>query len=137
MSDEIGSWSTEIRRILQDRPGAGEGLVLVRVADLRGVPESFKDLVEKRMRKRQQVPVLMDWDGEITESLRFEPKHANVVLIDSSGTIRLALKAKQPQAAEVEALREAIEQLDLTSASVENSSAVAETGPGRSIGEIR
>lgn len=136
-SEVVRSWSTEIRRILQDRPAAEEGLALIRVADLRGVPETFKDLVGKRMRKRQQVPVLMDWDGEITEVLSFEPKHANVVLIDSSGTIRLSLKVKQPDAAEVEALREAIEELDVASASVERPSAVAEIGPGRSTGEIR
>lgn len=136
-SDEIQSWSVEIRRVLQARPDTQAELELVRVADLRGVPRSFEALVTKRMRKRQQVPVLMDWTGEITEVLRFERQHANVVLFDAAGTIRLSLQAGQPEAEEVEALREALDRLDLPSNTSSQLSDVAGLGSSPYQGEMR
>jgi hypothetical protein len=99
-------------RAVRERFGRDQ-VVIVRIANLRGVPFFMKGSVRGRFRGANpdgtpRSPVLFDWGGTIARLYGFRSDLTNVYLIDAGGTLRYAA-AGQGAAAEVGRLLEAVE----------------------------
>lgn len=57
------------------------------IALLKGVPAALRSTVRYIFKKRVNYPVLMDWDGDVTNRFPFKPNCACVVVVNAAGEI--------------------------------------------------
>ena len=62
-------------------------VLLVAVADLRGIPFFLKGFVRGKFPKKRSRWVLMDWKGEFSKAYSLQPKVTNILIFDCEGTL--------------------------------------------------
>lgn len=72
------------------------------------VPAGLRGMVRGFFKKRLTYPVMLDWQGVVSRSYAYQPRVANLFLIDRQGNIRF----KMLGASSEEALQEVITSLD-------------------------
>ena len=81
--------------IFGDRKGSGQiegwSAYIFGVASLSGVPSYARGLVRRLIKRQTSYPVLLDWGGEVAESLGYRKEQAMVVVVAKNGTV-LAIK---------------------------------------------
>ncbi len=96
---EVDAWIAS----LKSRCGAG--VDCRGIAQMPGVPSFLQNHFRKKFQEVRKYPVMMDWDGKLSERLGAKPGVANVLIIDRSGTIlgRFQGKMNETLAAEASA----------------------------------
>ncbi len=72
-------------KIISDRYGATVSLIVV--ANARGVPFFMKNKVKNDF-KKDEISVLLDWNGVVSTAYGLADKVSNIILIDKNGYIR-------------------------------------------------
>jgi hypothetical protein len=108
-----GEWVGRLRRALAGRDG---NIVLVEVADLRGVPFFMRGSVKKKFPRDSRGWVLMDWRGSIARAYDLDPDLCTVLLFNRSGVLAHRASGGEP---EPETLAALIDRLDAELASGE------------------
>lgn len=62
-------------------------VLLVAVADLRGIPFFLRGFVRGRFPDKRSRWVMMDWDGIFSKAYRLEPKVTNILIFDCSSNL--------------------------------------------------
>lgn len=65
----------------------GNQIAMAGVASLGKVPRPFRGLAQARFRKTWAYPVMLDWNGEISDRLGSEPEEVTLLAVDRDGTI--------------------------------------------------
>jgi len=92
------------------RGHAGDDVLIVGIADLRGVPGFLHGKVRRKFRAAQKHPILLDWNGAVLNRLEPEKGTPNAYLIGADGNVLYRLHG-EATAANVGRLRERIEAL--------------------------
>ncbi|HUJ19344.1 MAG TPA: hypothetical protein VL197_15275 [Nitrospirota bacterium] len=79
--DQNENWE---KAILQKN---GDDIILLRVADVRGVPSDLRKYVRKKFQEIK-LSILLDWDGTIFRQYGLMKNVSNLILIDRKGYIR-------------------------------------------------
>ena len=111
-SDESRDRALAVKEILNDWDGLGDQVELLRVADLRGVPAVMKSMVSKRMQKSHSSSILLDWSGVLVGRYEFQPRVANIALIERSGEVVLLLNADESKQEQIQRLKQALGDLE-------------------------
>lgn len=87
ISDRAGysysaNWTTPLVREY------GQRIRFVPIADVRGVPGFLKGYIRSRFKKEFSYPVLLDWDGTITNGIHFTAGYTNLAIVDANRSIR-------------------------------------------------
>ncbi len=85
---------------LSDRHGreqAGEWIPALRayrhrvaihgIADAKGTPAFMRSGILKRIREAHEEPLLIDWSGEVSESIGYRPRVANLLILGRDGSV--------------------------------------------------
>lgn len=81
----LDPWIARARDRLMDKA------TIIGVADLRAVPKVLRGVVERKFRKAEGYPVLLDWEGLVLNTLDPVADVPNIYLIDRSGQVILKL----------------------------------------------
>jgi predicted transcriptional regulator len=76
----------------------GDRVVIVGIADTRGVPFFVKSAVKSKF-KESPAPVLFDWNGVVFTSYVLASNVSNIVLIDKSGVVQYMFSGEATAAA--------------------------------------
>lgn len=90
------------------REHAGHDVLIVGIADLRGVPGFLHGKVRRKFRTAQKHPILLDWNGAVLNRLEPEKGTPNAYLIGAGGNVLYRLHG-EATAANVERLKERFE----------------------------
>jgi len=135
-SNDTRAWALEALKLIAAESAPNAQVELLRVADLRAVPAGFRGLVAKKMRRKYETPVLMDWQGVLADRFEFQSGLANVVIVDELGVVHLLLQAQQPQPRQVDQLKKALAALGSSESGGESaSSPTGISGSGLKKGE--
>ncbi len=80
-AEQLEGW---IRALVQRY---GDSIEIWGLARVVGVPRTLRPLLRAMFRSRVPHPVMLDWDGRIVETLGFQPRLANVLIIETDGRI--------------------------------------------------
>jgi hypothetical protein len=80
------SWMQAIQDSLKDHEEFYK-VLLVAVADLRGIPFFLKGFVRGKFPKKRSRWVLMDWKGNFSKAFSFQPKVTNILIFDCESTL--------------------------------------------------
>ena len=103
VSDQRGSqYSDEWERGIRGSFPATEhpqGVRVVSIANLHNVPFFIRRFVKSKFPKDEQVPIWLDWHGQIAKAYGFEENYCNVFTFDESGTLvhRMAATGVDPE----------------------------------------
>jgi hypothetical protein len=104
-SGAMTRWDVEIVS-----PAGGQGIPVLRVLDLSGVPRTVAWLVAARLEAGVEppgTPILLDWDGEVAQALRCGSAEATVIVRGARGEV-LERAFGTPDAASGERVRAAV-----------------------------
>jgi predicted transcriptional regulator len=73
-------------------------IVIVGIADTRGVPFFMKSAVKNKF-KKSPAPVFLDWNGVVFTSYGLAPRVSNLVLIDKQGIVQFLISGEATPAA--------------------------------------
>jgi hypothetical protein len=115
-SDRGGSafnpqWDRAIQGSLIGQTGSLDGVRIIAVADMRGVPGFLRGMVTGEFRKKAGAQVLMDWDGVLPQAYGFIPDASNIVVLDQASRSVYQTTGKEVEEEKVLAVTEAIAQL--------------------------
>jgi hypothetical protein len=65
----------------------GDQIEIAGLADVSSVPGALRGLVRSKFKKAIQYPVMLDWDGDATQSFKYTRGKANVYLIAPDGRV--------------------------------------------------
>ncbi len=111
---ESREWAIALRDWLADRPTMSVPVSVVRLADLRGVPGFLKGRVTKEIRKTIGSPLLLDWQGTLADHFGLQAGVANVLVLDTTGSLVWRLESSAASAEELSALRGILEELEIS-----------------------
>lgn len=80
-SEQVNDWVEPIHREYEAR------LEIVGVAQLGPVPTLFRARILRELRRAYDRPLLLDWTGDMSESMGAHRKRANIYLIDTQGEV--------------------------------------------------
>lgn len=83
-SKQVEAWIRAVYDKFHDRVNI-RGIAL-----LKGVPSALRPTVRYLFKKQVDYPVLLDWEGKVTESFAFKPGLACVFVVNADGSITLA-----------------------------------------------
>ena len=69
-------------------------------------------MVSKRMQKKHSSSILLDWSGELVGKYQFQPRVANIALIERSGEVVLLLNTDQSKQEQIQRLKQALGDLE-------------------------
>jgi len=80
------SWAKELDKLYKEK----KEISIYMIADLRGLPFFATESMVKWGTKREKlpVPILLDWDGKISELYKTQRGESNLFIIDKDGKIR-------------------------------------------------
>lgn len=119
LADKAGSKQVEGWVVpLYDR--YGDRVDIDGVAELQAVPEALRGIVRFFFRRNSDRPIMMDWEGSVTDALKPIPRVANVYVVDHGGAI--VIKASGEAAPEslapvISSVDEFLDRTDVGSAS--------------------
>ena len=73
-------------------------VIIVGVADLRGVPRFLRNKVRNRFASAEAHPVLLDWEGDVLSVLQPSKSLPNAFLISAQGVLLLHLSGEATEA---------------------------------------
>ena len=79
--DHVENWTKKLV------PKYRTSIHFVPVADVRGVPGIMKGYVRGRFREEFKYPVLLDWEGDLTEKVGLKKGYPTLVLTTADGTV--------------------------------------------------
>jgi hypothetical protein len=110
-ADYSEGWGEALHRRLEDTAW-GDGVAVVPVALVTGVPFFMKGAVRGSLSDEPERWVLLDWDGVFAERYTLVEDHANLLVFDPDGTFlrRLAVQEVEPDVLDdlIEVLRAAV-----------------------------
>lgn len=80
-SEQLEAWIRPIYDKYQDK------IDIHGIAELSSVPLIARGIVRGIIKKKTTYSVMLDWEGKVSESYKYEKKKANIYLIDRKGTI--------------------------------------------------
>lgn len=83
-SKQVEAWIRAVYDKFQDRVNI-RGIAL-----LKGVPSALRPTIRYLFKKQVDYPVMLDWEGTVTESFAFKPGLACVFVVNIDGSIVLA-----------------------------------------------
>lgn len=83
-SKQVEAWIRAVYDKFQDRVNI-RGIAL-----LKGVPSALQPTIRYLFKKQVDYPVMLDWEGKVTESFAFKPGIACVFVVNADGSIVLA-----------------------------------------------
>ena len=79
-------WGDRIRDLLRESDRLST-VLLLEVADLRGVPFFIKGSVKRKFPKEKSAWVLLDWKGHFAKAHSFQADRLNIALFDPAGVL--------------------------------------------------
>ncbi len=83
-SKQVEAWVRTLYDAFQDRVNI-HGIAL-----LKGVPSALRPTIRYLFKKQVNYPVMLDWEGTVTESFAFKPGQACVFVVNMDGSIVLS-----------------------------------------------
>jgi hypothetical protein len=105
-----GLWGDRIRDSLRVRDRLSS-VLLLDVADLRGVPFFIKGSVKRKFPREKAAWVLLDWKGRFAQAYSFQADSLNLALFDQTGTLVYQVGVQELDPVELEVLMSRIAQL--------------------------
>lgn len=87
-SEQLEDWITPFYKRYEEQ------VDIFGVANLKGVPGLMKPLLRKLFRRGLDYPVMMDWTGEVCETLQYKAGKANIFILCPEGVIRHRINGK-------------------------------------------
>ncbi len=81
-ADQIEPWAKAIYE------GYGDSVEQIGVADVSTVPAPIRGLIRAVFRKTVDYPILMDWEGKVTQKLGYKSGLVRLFVVSPSGTIQ-------------------------------------------------
>lgn len=90
-------WAAEFHKLYEKN----KDIVILMIADLRGLPFFVTEGIVKWGVKREKTPVtiLLDWDGKVNQLYRTERGKSNIVIVNDKGLISLYYKGNYSEEA--------------------------------------
>ena len=114
-SDKEGSqynsrWVNAIEELIA-QSGSRDKIVLVEIADLRGVPFFVRGFVKKKFPRDEEYRVLLDWKGRFATHYGFQPGTCSILLFGRRGNLVHQVSVEDADAERLSGLRNALDAL--------------------------
>ena len=80
-SEQLEAWIRPLYDKYQDK------IDIHGIAELSSVPLIARGIVRSIIKKKTTYSVMLDWEGKVSESYKYEKKKANIYLIDKKGMV--------------------------------------------------
>jgi len=86
-------------------------VVVIEIADLRGVPFFLRGFVKKKFPKEEENRVLLDWKGRFAKSYGFVADTCNILLFDQRGELVHQMSVTDEEPGKLAEMKEKLEEL--------------------------
>lgn len=91
-SEEVDAWIDPLKARW------GSGAEIAGIADVSGAPRFLRSRIQEGIRKQRPRPLMLDFEGRVTDPLHCMPKTANLLVVDARGRTLLHLTGKPDEA---------------------------------------